>query len=68
MSDIDRPVYEMPPGQPFDENGVPTCTQCGCQDFEVTHVSPWYSRQKKRRHVCKHCGMSYRSTQTWDAE
>ena len=65
MSDDDRETYSFPPGyQPDDE--VPTCRNCGCTDFEVTHVGNWEGLKKRRRHRCAHCGIYYRSTQFWE--
>ena len=53
MPDDNREAVRMPIY--LDENGVPTCPKCGCQDTKVTHSYGWQADGKRRRRVCTNC-------------
>lgn len=48
----------------LDEDGIPTCPKCGCQDTKVTHSMKWDTGVKVRRRVCnnEHCGWVFPRT------
>ena len=40
----------------LDDAGVLTCPDCGCQDFDVYRVKPWFGGSKPRERECRNCG------------
>lgn len=41
----------------FTKDGVPVCAECGCPDFEVANVYRWTGGIRKRRRICRNCGL-----------
>jgi hypothetical protein len=44
-----------------DEDGIPTCPECGCQHFRVRDSEPWGPDGKVRYRTCDHCGFVIRT-------
>ena len=57
-----RRVYSMPPSN-MDEDGVPTCPECGCTDTRVENSYPFKEGLKRRRRVCNHCQLPFHTIQ-----
>lgn len=65
LTEDGRRIFKLP--SILNADGVPTCPDCGCQDFRVTNSLHWEAGQKRRYRVCRHCGYKIRTREVLDS-